>query len=370
MLVPHSTDPDCASLHPGYKTPTSTTIARPPTEKPMRHRFRRLLVLLGAAMTALAGPARATDLTPFKIGISAPVVTIFPVWMAEAGGFYEKEGLKVEVVNMEGGTRGLQVLLSGEIQGMHVGLAPAVLANKQGADLRLVTSTCNTIPITMFTKAEVGMADLKGKTFGISTFGSETDIAIGILLKQLGLTRQDVTVSQIGGSSQRFAALLAGRIDVAPLIEPAITRARERGFHALVDLAAAGTPWIFDSVVVTTSYLKQNRATLTRFVRAYVAGAYLALSDESKAKAVIAQKFKTNDAKVIDATYADFRRLMPRDAAPTIEGARNVLDQLVAIGTDVGSRNVDDYLDLGIIGELKHAGYFDQMAKTYPVSRP
>jgi hypothetical protein len=33
-----------------------------------------------------------------------------------------------------------------------VGLAPVVLANKQGADLRLVTSTCNTIPITMFAK--------------------------------------------------------------------------------------------------------------------------------------------------------------------------------------------------------------------------
>jgi len=112
-----------------------------------------LAFALGAAVTS----AQAGDPIPFKIGIAAPVVTIFPVWMGEAGGFYEKEGLKVEVINMEGGTRGLQVLLSGEIQGMHVGLAPAVLANKQGADLRLVTSTCNTIPITMFTKAGVGM---------------------------------------------------------------------------------------------------------------------------------------------------------------------------------------------------------------------
>src|SRR5436305_14680141 len=92
---------------------------------------------------ALGIPAQAAELTPFKIGISAPVVTIFPVWMAEAGGFYEKEGLKVDVVNMEGGTRGLQVLLSGEIQAMHVGLAPVVLANRQAADLRPVTSPCN-----------------------------------------------------------------------------------------------------------------------------------------------------------------------------------------------------------------------------------
>jgi NitT/TauT family transport system substrate-binding protein len=327
------------------------------------------IIWLGLALALGLSPAAAVELTPFKIGISAPVVTIFPVWMAEAGGFYEKEGLKVEVINMEGGTRGLQVLLSGEIQGMHVGLAPAVLANKQGADLRLITSTCNTIPITMFSKAGVGMADLKGKTFGISTFGSETDIAISILLKQQGLTRQDVTVSQIGGSSQRFAALVAGRIDVAPLIEPGVTLAKERGFNPIIDLAAAKTPWIFDSVVVTSGYLKQNRDTLKRFVKAYVAGAYLALADEKKAKELIAQKFKTNDPKVIAATYADFKRLMPLDAAPSIEGARNVLEQLAAIGTDIGSRNVNDYLDLGVIELLKQEGYFDQLAKAYPVKQ-
>ena len=102
-------------------------------------------------------------------------------------------------------------------------------------------------------------------------------------------------------------------------------------------------------------------------MKAYVAGAYLALADESKAKEVIAQKFKTNDAKVIAATYADFKRLMPRDAAPSLAGAKNVLSQLEAIGTDVGSKNANDYLDLGIIDTLKQEGYFAQLAKTYPV---
>jgi NitT/TauT family transport system substrate-binding protein len=325
------------------------------------------IVAAWLALSLAPAGAYAADPIPFKIGISAPVVTILPVWMAETGGFYAKEGLKVEVINMEGGTRGLQVLLSGEIQGMHVGLAPALLANVQGADLRLVTSTCNTIPITMFTKSGVTTADLKGKTFGISTFGSETDIATSIVLKQIGLTRQDVTVSQIGGSSQRFGALVAGRIDVAPLIEPAITLAKERGFNPLVDLAAANTPWLFDSVVVNNSYLRRNRDTLTRFVKAYIAGAYLALSDEAKAKQVIAQKFRTDDPKVIAATLTDFKRLMPRDAAPTVEGARNVVEQLTAIGTDVGRRKVEDHLELSIIAELKQDGYFAQLEKAYPI---
>jgi NitT/TauT family transport system substrate-binding protein len=295
-------------------------------------------------------------------------VTIFPVWMAQAAGLDAKEGLKVESITMEGGSRGVQVLLSGEIQGMHVGLAPVVQANKQGADLRLVTSTANTIPITLFTSPAIKTAqDLKGKTIGISTFGSETDVAVSIALQRLGLTRQDVTISQIGGSSQRFGALLAGRIDAAPLLEPTITAAKQKGFNPMLDLAASKTPWIFDGVVVTSAYLKDHRDTLTHFVRAYIAGAYLALSDVHKAKDLIAQKYKTNDPMVIDATYNDFKRLMPLDAAPLPAGAQNVIAQLQIIGLQVGSKDVNDYVDLSIIKDLKQAGYFDEMAKAYPI---
>jgi NitT/TauT family transport system substrate-binding protein len=288
--------------------------------------------------------------------------------MAQAEGLDAKEGLKVDSISMEGGSRGLQVLLSEEIQAMHVGLAPVVQANKQGADLRLVTSTANTIPITLFTSPAIKTAqDLKGKTIGISTFGSETDVAVSIALQRLGLQRQDVTISQIGGSSQRFGALIAGRIDAAPLLEPTISAAREKGLNPMVDLAAANTPWIFDSVVVTSTYLKNHRDTLVKFVRAYIAAAYLALSDPEKAKAVIAQKYKTTDPKVIDATYNDFKRLLPPDLAPSVAGAQSVIAQLQAIGLEVGSKDVNDYLDLSVIAGLKQAGYFEQMAKEYPV---
>jgi hypothetical protein len=44
-----------------------------------------------------------------------------------------------------------------------------------------------------------------------------------------------------------------------------------------------------------------------------------------------------------------------------------VLDQLAAIGTDVASRNVTDYVDLGIIERLKQDGYFARLEQAYPV---
>ena len=320
-----------------------------------------------AALLAAVPAARAEDLIPFRMGISAPSFTILPVHFADVGGFYEKNGLKVEIVNSEGGTRGLQVLLSGELQAMHVGLAPAVQANLKGADLRLIAATVNLMPFTFFATKPTNPALPKGATVAISTFGSETDIAVSIMLAQLGMTRDDVTITQIGGTTQRLGAMIAGRVDAAPLLEPAVTAARERGFPVVVDLAAKKTPWIFDAVVVTRSYLKEHPDVLTRFLKAYIEGAEKAFGDERWAKQVIAKRFKTSDPKVIDATYRDYVAATARDLTPSVEGARSVLTQLKAIGLQTGSDDPKDFLDLGLIDKLKSEGFVASMQKQYGV---
>jgi NitT/TauT family transport system substrate-binding protein len=316
---------------------------------------------------AAASAARAENLVPFKMGISAPSFTILPVHFADAGGFYRKYGLKTEIVNSEGGTRGIQVLLSGELQAMHVGLAPAVQANLKGADLRLVAATVNLLPFTVFATKRTDPPLQKGATVAISTFGSETDIAVSVMLKQLGMTRDDVSITQIGGTTQRLGAMIAGRVDAAPLLEPAVTAARERGFPVVVDLAAQKTPWIFDAVVVSQSYLKEHPDRVTQFLKAYIEGAYKAFADEKWAKQVIAKRFKTSDPKVIDATYRDYASLTAHDLAPSVEGARSVLAQLKAINLPVGSDNPLDYLDLSFIDKLKAEGFLAAMQTQYGV---
>jgi NitT/TauT family transport system substrate-binding protein len=330
-------------------------------------RTLRPAAMLAALLWLATAAARAEDLIPFRMGISAPSFTILPVHFADVGGFYEKNGLKVEIVNSEGGTRGLQVLLSGELQAMHVGLAPAVQANLKGADLRLIAATVNLMPFTVFATKSTTPPLPKGATVAISTFGSETDIAVSIMLQQLGMKRDDVTITQIGGTTQRLGAMIAGRVDAAPLLEPAVTAARERGFPVVMDLAANKTPWIFDAVVVTRSYLKEHPDVLTRFLKAYIEGAERAFGDETWAKEVIAKRFKTSDPKVIDATYRDYVASTSRDLTPSVEGAKSVLAQLKAIGLQTGSDNPMDFLDLGLIDKLKGEGFVASMQKQYGV---
>jgi NitT/TauT family transport system substrate-binding protein len=329
---------------------------------------RRQLASLGAAALATFGLApticQAQQLTTFRIGISSPSVSILPVYFAE-GEIAKKHGLELVVVSAEGGTRGLQVLMSGEINAMHVGLAPMVQANNKGAALRMISASLNTLPFVFYATKKSDPPIPKGSVVGISTFGSETDIAVSIVLRSLGLSRGDVQITQIGGTSQRFAAMTAGRIFIAPLLEPSITAAEERGFTKVVDLYEARTPWVFDGVVVPRQGLDKNSGVFENFLKAYLEGAHRGFADEKWAKEVIARRLRIRDDKIVDFTYKDYLRLMTRDASVSLEGAANVFARLKEIGLPVQSDVIADYIDTSIVDRLKKDGFIKKLEATY-----
>lgn len=327
---------------------------------------RRKLVSLAAGF-ALAGAALpAAAQTSFKVGISSPSVSILSVYFAD-GEIAKKHGLNIEVVSAEGGTRGLQVLMSGEIQAMHVGLAPMVQANNKGADLRMIGASLNTLPFVFYSTKKSDPPIPKGSVLGISTFGSETDIATSIVLKNLGLTRKDVEITQLGGTSQRFAAMVAGRVFVAPLLEPSVTAAEAKGFTKVVDLYEARTPWVFDGVVLPREWLVKNQQTATNFMKAYLEGTYKALSDEKWAKEVITRRLRARDPKIVEFTWKDYQRLMTRDASVSIAGAENVFARLKEINLPVESDKLADHVDTRIIDGLKKDGFIAGLQKQYNV---
>jgi NitT/TauT family transport system substrate-binding protein len=287
------------------------------------------------------------------------------LWMARDAGLFKAQGLAVEIVNMEGGSRGLRAISAGQIQANNVGLSAVVEANAKGGDFRLIASSSNTMRFGFFGgRGVTSAADLKGQKIGISSFASESDVAATLALKQLGLTRQDVTVVESGATLRRLAALESGAIKATPLNEPANAMAQKKGLPRLVDLAET-TPWIFNGVVVSRSLIAGNRDVLKRFMRAYLEGTYLALADAARAKEVLAKEFKTSDAGVIEATYADFRKAMPRDAVPSRPGAENNIAQFQSTNAAPVDKSVDAYVDASIIADLRAEGFMAALAAKY-----
>src|SRR5882724_3653450 len=255
-------------------------------------RSRALLLALALILVGLrAPPVAGADLVAFKVGISDRVNTVLPLWMAEAGGFYAAQGLKVEIVTMGGGSRGAQELQAGRIDVMRVGLSSVVQTNRAGGDLRAIASMSNVIRFTFFSASEVKTAaDLKGGVVGVSTFGSESDSTVTLALRRLGMTRDDVTLKEYGGAARRLAALKSGEIQASAINEPVASQARNQGINVMVDLVAEQIPWVFSSVVVRRDDLTSRRDLVTRFLKAVIEGNYLAFFDEKRAKDVLASE--------------------------------------------------------------------------------
>jgi NitT/TauT family transport system substrate-binding protein len=306
-------------------------------------------------------PASAQELTPFRVGVSDAVNTALPLWMAEAGGFYTANGLKVEVINMGGGSRGAQELQAGRIDLMRVGLSSVLQANRAGGDLRLIASMSNVIRFVVVTAPGVRTgADLKGGVIGVSTFGSESDSTISIALERWGLTRNDVVVKEYGGGSRRLAAVKSGEIKATAINEPTTSQAREQGVNVMIDLAAEQIPWLFSGVVVRRVDLARPE-TIVRFLKAVIEGNHLALTNAPLAKQVLAKELKLTDQKIVDISYDDFKAQSPPNMEPSVKGVENVIAQVGG----AGSTALGDYVDLKLIDGLRVEGYFAAMERKY-----
>src|SRR5262245_40679123 len=144
---------------------------------------------LGAVAMLLFGlaPAMAQEPIVLKAGISDPVNTVLAWYMARDAGFYAAQGLTVDIINMNGGSRGAAELQAGRLDVMHVGLSSVIRVNRAGGDIRTIGSLSNVIRFTFFAAPGVkSAADLRGGVIGVSTFGSESDSTVTLAMQRLG----------------------------------------------------------------------------------------------------------------------------------------------------------------------------------------
>ena len=300
-----------------------------------------------------------SELVTFKVGEASPANTFFAIWMANAAGLYEANGLKLEIVHVVGGKESGPDLTSGRIDLMHIGMSSVVRANSTGSDLVTVGSLSNIIRNSMFTAPGITTAaDLKGKKVGISSAGSETDPTTTLALRKLGLKRSDVTIVEIG--VKRLDHVRNGEVAASLMGEPYRSAAMAMGMKPIVDLYVDKTPWLYSGLVVHRKFLKDHRDRVKRFLKATVEGNYLAVKDAAKAKPVLAKELGITDPTIVDVTYANFRAETPMNAEPTLEGAQNIIEVLAP-----ANKNTDAYVDVTVFEELKAEGFYEAMKKKY-----
>jgi NitT/TauT family transport system substrate-binding protein len=233
----------------------------------------------GAAPAGSSAPTSAVATTaptpvPLKVKLAYGNISgdFMPVWVAQDAGIYRKNGLDVELISIDGGSRTMATILSGDVQAGVVGGAESLSATAEGASIKTFAVLVPVFPYLFMGAPEIKtVADLRGKKVGISSVGGSADIATRKVLRDSGLDPdKDVALISLGSHAQRTAALFAGAIQAAVDDPPNTTELTEKGFHSLYDLAGKRVASAQTTVVAKSEYVAANREVIQRLTDSFV----------------------------------------------------------------------------------------------------
>jgi NitT/TauT family transport system substrate-binding protein len=262
----------------------------------------------GPAATASPG-ARAH----LEVSYSELVPDSLALWSAADGSYFTKSNLDVSVQLIDS-AKGIPALLSGQTNIAVIGGSNALSAAVSGADLDVVAVLAPVYPYQLMVPASVSGADqLRGKRLGVSAIGSSSDIATRVALRKLGLDpTRDVTIVAVGSSQNRIAAMYSGAIQGSVNQPPDTVAMKARGFHSILDLAAARLPTANTGVVVQRSWASTHKAVVQRFIDALVEASVRVRRDVTFTTNVLKRWEKSSDTAGMRAT-ADYyaREIVP-----------------------------------------------------------
>jgi len=307
--------------------------------------------------------AQEKKLERIRVGggsVGAPQLTM---WFAKEANLYEKHGLAVEAISIPGSSMALQAMLSGELPIIQLGGAASMQANLAGADTVIVATILKKFLFSIFSRPEITrIADLKGKLFGATRFGTLSDFASRFALEKNGLNPdRDIAMVQTGGQPETLVALLTARVQAAALSVPAILRAKKANMLELLDMAKLDATIHQNGVVTTRKYLKTNEDTVRRFLRAYIEGAALAKRDKAFATRVMAKYLGTNEREILDDAYERVTLHLELPPYPTVEGVSTLLKTLEKAQPKARTVKPEDFIDSRLVRELDESGFINRL---------
>jgi NitT/TauT family transport system substrate-binding protein len=295
-----------------------------------------------------------------------------PLWVTQERGFFRKYGLDVQVILIESGTTTAQALVGGDISFASVAGPAVIQSNLRGADIVMVAGVINTLTFQLYTERGITRPDqFKGKSVGVTRYGSATDFAMRYALDKYGLdASKDVAILQLGNVPALLAAMEAGRIQGAMLSAPTSLRAKKLGFPMLADLQMLGLEYQHTSVATTRSLIKSKPDLVRDFMRAYIEGIQYAKTHRKETFEILTKYLRTEDKEVLEDTYESIvLTLVPEKPYPTLKGIQIILRELGAKDPLARSAKPEQFVDLSIMNELDSSGFIDRIYKSAVVAQ-
>lgn len=266
-----------------------------------------------------------------KMGV-LPILDVLPLYVAEQEGYFEAEGIEVELVPFSSALERDVALQTNQIDGEVNDLISVALLNNGGDQAKVVRTAMRATPDkSMFailsSDSEItAPMDLKGVQIGISA-NSVIEYIVDRLIEAEGLSAADIVKEGVPKIPVRLELLTSGSLPAACLPEPLASLAVVSGSHVVIDDTAH--PEYAQSVVTfSIEALDKKPNTVGKFLAAYEKAVEAINADPNQFRKLLIEK-----GRVPEPVEESFEMpVFPLAGVPTEAEVQDVLDWMEGKG--------------------------------------
>lgn len=293
-----------------------------------------LLAIVGLVEFGRVDRVRAEEL--IRVGNSAPVSFFFePLQIGMEKGIFAKHGLNVERADFFG-ARGPQAIAAGSID-INLGSGVELAFGLKGAPEIGIAQVANrpgllTVIVPQDSPIR-SIADLHGKSLGVTTAGSLTEWIGHEMARRQGWGTDGISVRALGPDTTQLAVMRSGQLD-SMLIDVASAYRLEAAGEARILLRVADVipDFIIHIIFASKPFLQEKPAAVCEFLAGWFdTVAYMA--DHKQETTSISAKDLGIAPEIAARTYEELMPMFSRTGRLSESGLKVLAQSLVDMGT-------------------------------------
>jgi NitT/TauT family transport system substrate-binding protein len=317
-------------------------------------RARATLSSLAFAFCLVGAPqAHSADKVTIMVGGYEKQIYL-PAKLTESLGYFKDEGLEVEILNEGAGVDAENELLAGAVQAV-VGfydhcvdlqakgkfVESVVQLSQAPGEVELVSSKYPDVK---------SMADLKGKTLGVTGLGSSTNFLTQYLMVKNGVKLGDFTSVPVGAGQTFIAAIQQDKIQAGMTTEPTISRLLKTGeARVLIDMRtiegtkqALGGTYPAASLYMQTAWVEKNKPVVQKLANAFVKTLkFINTHSAAEIANKMPKDFYAGDSEMYVSALADGKAMFTPDGVMPEGGPETVLAVLSGFSKNLQGKKID-----------------------------
>lgn len=306
---------------------------------------------------------KAAEPERINVCYSSIAATSVTTWVPYEAGIYKKYGLDVRIIYVAG-AQAITTLVSGDTQIVQGSGAAAAFSRLSGSDVTIIGTTINVIPMSLVTTPDIASPqDLRGKTFGVSRFGSLTDLGLRKAVGEFGLdANKDIKMIQTGGVPEILLFMQQGVIKGGLISSPTLEKAKELGYKEFMNLSELKFRYPGTALVTTDSFIRSRPQTVNRFLKATLEGIKYAKSNPDFTVRILGKYTRTSDTKLLASAFKSYVLGYIRDV-PTVTQAEmeGVVEDLATRNPKAKSVDPRQFYDPGPLDQLAKEGFIKEL---------